>query len=140
VRHVGGAALEGGLITMLVFGLIAGSTFAAKGGNGNGNGPNGTSGGHKTSVTITVPNGTFGTTDTASVSQTGLWVHATCSQYATTVYEQWLQTDGAGNATLTLGPTPMWSSGSASCDAEAGSWNSHGRWVVDAQTAFAVTD
>jgi hypothetical protein len=33
--RLGGAAVEGGLITLLIFGLIAGSAFAAKGGNGS---------------------------------------------------------------------------------------------------------
>jgi hypothetical protein len=37
-RRLAGAAIEGGLITLLLFGLIAGSTFAAKGGNGHGGG------------------------------------------------------------------------------------------------------
>jgi hypothetical protein len=35
-RRLAGAAVEASLITMLILGLIAGTTFAAKGGNGNG--------------------------------------------------------------------------------------------------------
>jgi len=38
VRRLFGASAEAALITLLMFGLIAGTTLAAKGGNGGGNG------------------------------------------------------------------------------------------------------
>jgi hypothetical protein len=134
-RHVFGAAAEGALITALVFGFIAGSAFAAKGGNGATH----TNGGHKNAVTISVPDGVFASAVQGTVSSPGLWVHATCTQSGATVYAQWVQTDGNGKATLTLGPTPMWAGGSASCSAEAGTWSSNGRWSVQATTGFDVS-
>lgn len=117
--------------------LLPAYSFAAKGGNG-GN-PHQSNGTNKDPVTISVPDGVFAGTVVATVSSPGLTVHATCSQWGWTVYEQYVQTDGTGAATLTLGPTPLWPGGSASCTAEAGSWSSHGRWVVDATTDFAVS-
>ena len=104
VRHVLGAVAEAGLITVLTFGLVAGSAFAAKGGTHSGNG------GH-TSITISVPDGAFASTVQATVSSPGLWVSAGCSQSGTVVYREVVQTDADGHATLNLGPTSWWSGG-----------------------------
>jgi hypothetical protein len=130
VRHVMGAVAEGGLIALLSFGLIAGTTFAAKGGHVT------THGGSSTS--ISVPDGTFGGTTTATVGSPGMSVYDACSQNGIVVSQQWVPTDGAGQAVLQLGPTMMWTGGSATCIAQVGTWSSKGRWVVQGSTTFNV--
>lgn len=107
----------------------ASPAFAAKGGRG-------ATGGSTSGASISVPNGTFGGTVVATVSPAGLWAHASCSQNGLTVYEQYVQTDALGNATLGLGPTPLWSSGAASCVASAGSFSSTGKFTAAATTTF----
>ena len=119
--------------TVLVLSL-AGTAFAAKGGNKGGGGA-GTGG---SSAGIVVPDGVFAGTTTTVISTGSSWAHATCSQSGMTVYEQYVATT-AGQATFTLGPTPLWSGGAASCTAEAGNWSINGRWVVAASTTFSVS-
>jgi hypothetical protein len=53
-KRFGAAALEGALITALVFGLIAGTTFAAKGSRGGGGGGHGHGGGGGGSATVAI--------------------------------------------------------------------------------------
>jgi hypothetical protein len=131
-RHVGAAIAEAGLVACLVFGLIAGTTFAARGGKG--------AGGHAgTSATITVPNGVFGGTTTASVSQPGLWVYNACSKGGAVVSQQWTATDSTGKAVLFLGPSMSWTGGSATCVAQAGSWSNKASWVSQGSTTFSVS-
>jgi hypothetical protein len=132
LRRFSGAALEGGLITVLVFGLIAGSALA-RGGHA------GTTGHGGSSVSISVPNGVFGGTTTPTVSVPGAWVYNACSQSGRVVGQEWVQTDGAGHATLHLGPSMLWPSGSATCTAQAGTWNSKGSWVTEGSTTFSVS-
>jgi hypothetical protein len=145
VRHVGGVAAEATLVAALVATVALAlspvyapakfmsgtqTTLAAKGGSTHAK---------STGATITVPDGTFGSTTVASVSAgSGPWVYATCSQYGSTVYQQYLQVDSNYQATLTLGPTPMWPSGAASCAAQVGNWSSAGKWVVQGGTSFSV--
>jgi hypothetical protein len=130
-----GATAEAGLITILIFGLIASSAFAAKGGGGAK--PHGGGG---TSATISVPDGVYGGTVTATVSPAGLWVKANCYQGRTSVYGQYVQSDASGHATLQLGPTSWWSGGSASCTAEAGGWSARsGAWTAQGSTTFNVS-
>src|SRR4051794_670641 len=96
-KHVAKAAAEAGLITALAFGLIAGSTFAAKpGGGSTGTGRHGGGGG--TAATIAVADGVFGQTTTAQVSPAGLWVYASCSQGGQQVYAQYMKSDASGAA------------------------------------------
>ena len=89
---------------------------------------------------ITVPDGVFGGTTTATV-HTGAttWVHATCSQSGSKVYEQYVKTDANNQAVLTLGPTPLWTSGGASCNAAEGTWMANGKFKVSATTTFSVS-
>ena len=89
---------------------------------------------------ITVPDGVFGGTTTATV-HTGAttWVHATCSQSGSKVYEQYVKTDTNNQAVLTLGPTPLWTSGGASCNAAEGTWMANGKFKVSATTTFSVS-
>ena len=70
---------------------------------------------------------------------TGTWVHARCYQNGTLVYEQYVKYDANHSGSLTLGPTPMWSSGAASCKAEDGWWQNGSRWRVNATVAFSAT-
>lgn len=129
-RRLLGAAVEGALITMLVFGLVAGTAFAAKGG---GRGP-------RASATVTVTNGVYATSHVAAVSPAGLWVKAMCYQDGTWVYGQYVQSDGDGMAWLQLGPTSWWQGGAAECTAEAGAWSrKNGAWVTQGATTFSVS-
>jgi hypothetical protein len=131
-RHIAAAIAEAGLVACLIFGLIAGSAFAARGGKGGGSHAG-------TSASIRVPDGAFGGTTTATVSQPGLWVYNACSKGGTVVSQQWTATDSAGKAVLFLGPTMSWSSGSATCIAQAGSWSNKGSWVNQGSTTFGVS-
>jgi hypothetical protein len=92
VKRLGAAALEGALITALVFGLIAGTAFAGKGGRG-GSGPTG--GGTISLAPLVVDsngNGTanWGDTVTFNISTTATstpWVNVQCSQGGALVYD-----------------------------------------------------
>jgi len=134
-RRLFGAALESALIVTLVFGLIAGAAVAAPGGDRGGNG----SKGPKNSVTVTVADGTFGTSHTALVSEPGVWIKAMCYQGSTWVYGQYVQSDDNGQASVQLGPTSWWTGGSATCSAEAGSWSPrNGAWIRLGSAEFTV--
>ena len=87
---------------------------------------------------LVFPDGTFAGRTTATAGAAGNWVHAQCSQGGTLVYEQWVKADGSKHAVFTLGPTPMWQSGSASCWAEDGTWH-RSRWRQSATTTFSVS-
>jgi hypothetical protein len=89
---------------------------------------------------ITVPDGVFGGTTTATVNPGGekVWVHARCWQDGTLVYEQYVKVDANNQAVLNLGPTPMWTSGAADCDAREGYWARNNRWRTVASTTFHV--
>lgn len=142
-RHIVGVSLQAllmaAIITALVFAAAAvslsapaggDSVFAARGGNGGGGG------------VLTVPDGVFAgtTTATANPGDDGTWVMAECFQNGTVVYRQYVKVDPTTHqATLTLGPTPSWSSGAASCRAEEGTWFKGSRWRVLATTTFEVT-
>ena len=128
ISHSGQAIAEGALVSLLVVGLIAGTAVAGKPG-----GKGGATGG-----ALTVPNGTFAGTTTATAGAAYNWVHARCSQGGTVVYEQWVKSDGLKQATLSLGPTPLWQSGAASCWAEDGVWNKS-RWRQQNTTTFNVS-
>jgi len=146
-RHTLGAVTEAVLILAVIVGLVIGyaaatrsgpfgaaDTFAAKGGGGHGHGGGGTS------ATITVPDGVYASTVTATVSPAGLWVYAKCSQGGSMVYGQYAQSDADGHAVLTLGPTSWWTGGPASCTAEAGNWSArNGQWVAQGSTTFNVS-
>jgi hypothetical protein len=125
--HVALALAEAGLIAMLAVGLIAGTAFAAKGGHS----------GNSTSSSFIVNDGAFAAT-TLAHGGTGTWAHAKCYQDGTLVYEQYLRYATDGTATLTLGPTPMWASGAASCVGEDGWWQDGSRWRINATDAFTV--
>jgi hypothetical protein len=109
----------------------------------------GTSIAAKSSTSLTVPDGVYGGTTTATVTSgvsaasttsggSALWVRATCSQNGVSVYRQNVQLDSSGRAVLTLGPTPSWSGGAADCLADS-AYYSNGRWRVVATDTFHVS-
>ena len=89
---------------------------------------------------ITVPDGVFAGTTTATVNPGGdSWVRGRCSQAGVLVYEQYVRVDANNQAVLTLGPTPSWTSGAATCTAEELSLGRNARWKVLATTDFSVS-
>ncbi len=126
------ALAEAGLVALLAVGLVASTAFAAKSGGHVGGG------GGSTSSAFVVDDGSFAST-TLAHGGTGTWVHAKCTQNGTVVYEQYVKYAADFTATLTLGPTPMWSSGAATCVGEDGWWQNGSRWRVNATDAFNVT-
>lgn len=95
----------------------------------------------RSSGTITVPDGVFAGTTTATVNPGGeqTWVFAECAQGGSVVYRQWVKAAADNTAVLTLGPTPSWSSGGATCFAQEGYWFKGSRWRVVAETTFTVS-
>jgi hypothetical protein len=92
----------------------------------------------RTSGTISIANGVFaGTTTATKTGSTITWVRALCYQNSVLVYEQYQKFGTSTTAKLTLGPTPSWTSGAASCRGEGG-YFSNGRWRVAATTTFSV--
>ena len=90
---------------------------------------------------ISVPDGVYGGTTTARVNPGGdaIWVYAECFQDDVLVYAQYVETDANNQAVLSLGPTPSWTGGPASCTAEEGYFNRSGRWHTVADTTFEVS-
>ena len=139
-RHTVGMLAQALLVLAIVAALVfaaaevigtgpagANSVFAARGGRAalaNGGG-------------LSIPDGVFGGTTTATVTGGGTWVNVSC-QSATGGLVSWTAADGNGNATIQLGPTPTWSSGGASCGARAGSFDNNGNFVTGASITFSV--
>ena len=117
---------RGVLLAALAGVLIVGTAFAAKGG------------GHNTVSNFQVTDGVYATTTTA-YGGTGSWAHAKCYQNGTLVYEQFVRFSTDGTATLTLGPTPSWTGGAASCVGEDGWWQNGTRWRVNGTDTFSVS-
>ena len=137
VRHTAGVAAEGLLILAAIAALIFAATFVSRGEPG---GADPALAGR--SGNLTIANGTFAntTTATANPGTEGTWVMAECFQNGTVVYRQYVKVDPATHqATLTLGPTPSWTSGAASCRGEEGTWFKGSRWRVVATTTFEVS-
>lgn len=146
MRHTFGALFEALIIAAIVGALVfgyaaisgasplgAGDTLAAKGGNGH-------SAGGAGGASITVPDGVFGGTTTATANPgDGSWALAACYQNGAQVYGQYVKIDASNQAVFTLGPTPSWSGGAANCIAEEGTFGSNGRWHSIASTTFNVS-
>jgi hypothetical protein len=115
------------LLAGLAGSLMIGTAFAGK-----------PTGGGSTTSNFQVADGRYASTTTAS-GGTGTWVHARCYQNGKMVYEQYVKYGTTKTATLTLGPTPSWSGGSASCTGEDGWWQNGSRWRVNATDAFSVS-
>jgi hypothetical protein len=137
-RRTAGVTVEGLLILGTIAALVLAGTVAMRGEPGGAS--NALAG--RNNGMITVPDGVFAgtTTATANPGDAGTWVKAECFQNGTIVYRQYVQIDPATHqATLTLGPTPSWSGGAASCRAEEGIWFKGSRWRVLATTTFEVS-
>jgi hypothetical protein len=91
---------------------------------------------------ITVPDGVYGGTTTATLNPggTGIWAYARCYQGETLVYAETVRANSSNEATFTLGPTPLWTGGAANCTAEEGTWSRNHKWRAVAATTFNVTD
>lgn len=124
-----GAAAEASVIVLLVFGLVAGTTFAAGKGSGD-------------KHDIAVTDGVFATAHDAWVygDRSDYWVLAECRQDSTVVYREWVTADAEGRATLMLGPTELWSGGDALCTATAGFYGKNFRWRSVASAQFLASD
>lgn len=137
-RRWSGAAVEGLLILGILAVLAFGASLLVRGTPGDA--PSALAG--RNSGVLVVPNGVFAgtTTATANPGDDGTWVMAECFQNGTVVYRQYVRVDPATHtAVLTLGPTPLWTSGAASCAAEEGWWQRGTRWRVLATTTFEVS-
>jgi hypothetical protein len=136
-RSTASVAVEGLLILATIAALIVAVTLVARGEPG---GADSAFAGR--SGNLTIDNGVFaGTTvATANPGTDGTWVMGECYQNGTLVYRQYVKVDPATHqATLTLGPTPSWTSGAASCNGEEGGWGKNGRWRAVATTSFEVS-
>jgi hypothetical protein len=90
---------------------------------------------------ISVPDGQFAGTTTATLNPGGdIWALAACYQNETMVWYQYAHADDGKTATFTLGPTPLWQGGAATCIAEEGYWARNGRWRMLAWTTFEVSE
>jgi hypothetical protein len=134
-KRLAAAALEASLITALTFGLIAGSAFAAKGGNGGHRGGGGSSTGGSGTISLASPlvrdnngNGTPNWGDAvrfnvSTTSTTTPWVFLTCYQGGSLVAQG---SEGYFEGSLDDGNfglySPMWTSGAADCTAKLESW------------------
>ncbi|TAK01080.1 MAG: hypothetical protein EPO36_06565 [Chloroflexota bacterium] len=138
IRHTAGVAIEGLVILATIAALIVAMTLIARGEPG---GADDAFAGRNSGV-LTIPNGTFAgtTTATANPGGEGTWVMAECFQNGTIVYRQYVKVDASSHqATLNLGPTPSWASGAATCRGEEGYWSKGNRWRVIATTSFEVS-
>lgn len=137
-RHTVGVAVEGLVILATIVALVVAVTVVARGEPGGVD--DALAGRYKS--TLTIPDGAFASTTTATANPGGenTWVMAECFQNGTIVYRQYVKVDATTfQATLTLGPTPSWVSGAASCRGEEGTWSRSGRWHVVATTTFEVS-
>lgn len=137
-RHIGGVGLQAILVVGIVVALVLAVSLISKPA-ANLVGPQSVLAGR--SGSITVPDGVFGGTTTATLNPggSGVWAHAECFQAGKRVYAEYVKADSLNEATFRLGPTPNWSSGPADCTAEEGTWARNGRWRVVADTTFHVS-
>ena len=95
--------------------------------------------GGRNSAVITVPDGVFGGTTTATANPGGnAWVRIICYQAGGVAMEAWGGVDLNNQLAVQLGPTPSWLSGAASCLAQEGTFGRNGHWRVLAETTFDV--
>ncbi|MCI0583758.1 MAG: hypothetical protein L0227_12875 [Chloroflexi bacterium] len=135
LRHTAGVAIEGLVILATIAALVVAVTIVARGEPGAAD----DAFAGRNSGVLTIPDGTFGSTTTATANPggEGTWVKAECFQDGTIVYRQYVKVDPVTHqATLNLGPTPSWTSGAATCTGEEGYWAKSSRWRVLATTTF----
>ena len=148
VRHAFAATSEAIVLVAILAALVVGAAILT------GRAPIGAGSalGAQVKTTIVVSDGTFGGMTTATVvgsgganlastAGTSMWVHATCIVEAngSLGLVAWERTDSSGRAVIALGPTASWLAGSASCRADAGSFDKFGRFRVSATTTFNVS-
>ena len=92
----------------------------------------------RTTASISVPDGAFGGTTTATVNPGDSVVYFACFRGGERVMAAYKATDANNQATVKLGPTPSWLSGEATCIAQEGTRSNSGRWRVLAETTFYV--
>jgi hypothetical protein len=139
-KHALQAIAEGSLIALLIVGLMAGTTFAGKGG---GHSSGGTGGGI---VRLALMDGAteahFAARVSFTISTTATpypYVHLMCSQNGSLVAEgrTGFFPTAIGNEWFYLGPTPNWQGGAADCTANLERYSGKG-WSVLASTSFSV--
>ena len=137
-RHTFSAVIEALVILAIVATLALGMAIATHSAPGGQAALAARGGG--TASSISVPNGVYGGTTTATVAttSTGIMAFAQCYQGGARVYAQFVSVDG-GHAMFKLGPTQLWTGGSATCTAEAGTFAHGGRWRAQATTTFSVS-
>lgn len=144
LRRLFGATSEALLISMLVFGLIAGTALAAKGGGGKGPG-----GGDRGSLSLVMVEDTNGdglpnhgeelTFDVTTTATDKPYVSVRCYQGASFVYDGWAGFfPGAWFGTTFTMSSTTWVSGDADCTARLVMWGSNGRERTLAEQAFHV--
>lgn len=122
-------ALRAGLLAVVAVSLLAAPVLAGK--------PAGRAG---SGGTVRVDNGVFaGTTTAYAGPASATWVRALCYQNGRLVLEQYRAFNSTRTATLTLGPTPSWSGGSATCTAQDGYWRNGSTWRVTSTSSFSVS-
>jgi hypothetical protein len=133
-RRLLGAATEGGLITLLMFGLIAGTTVAARGGGGS-------------SLSLVTLDSTDGvphhgqrvTFDVSTSATDKPYVNVRCYQDGTHVYDAWAGFfDSAWFGQEFTLESNMWVGGGADCDARLVMWGKNGRERTLASISFWV--
>jgi len=145
-KRVGVAVVEATLVTALTFGLIAGATFAGRGGGSHKGG--GTSGGGTVELApLVVDNNGDGLPDWGDVvtfniatSASSPFVNLQCSQGGVLVLSGWKgyfagSLDTNWNFGLSSG---AWQGGAASCTAYLKVQNSRGSWTTLASTNFSA--
>lgn len=137
-----GAAAEAGLITLLIFGLIAGTALAGKGGNGGGGGRGGkvTMTGTLSMVVLNAPDVNYGEGIKFDVTTNAPWpfVDVDCSQGGVVVYHSTVGYYGGWpwGDTFTMSGS-YWTGGGADCVATL--YNSYdGRVTTLATLPFTV--
>jgi hypothetical protein len=137
-RHTFSAVIEAFVILAIVATLALGLALASHSAPGGQAALAARGGGSAGS--ISVPNGVYGGTTTATVttSSSGLMAFAQCYQRDARVYAQFVSLDGNGHATFKLGPTQLWTGGAATCTAEAGNFGHGGGWRALAATTFSA--
>jgi hypothetical protein len=145
LNHTAQALAEGALIALLVVGLAAGTTFAARGGGGGKPGGGGSTGGSGT-ISLALMDGAteahFAARAGFTVSTTATaypYVHLMCRQNGALVAEgrTGFFPTAIGNEWFYLGPTPNWQAGAADCTANLESYSGKG-WSVLGSTSFPV--
>jgi hypothetical protein len=136
-RHVAGISLEALVLALIItLVLVLAGPIYRPASTLSGTAP--VDAGGRNSGHITVADAPFGTQTTATLNPggDGVWAYAECAVNGYVVYRQYVKGDANNQATFTLGPTPLWSSGGADCLAQEGYWFKGSRWRVLAETTF----